>query len=312
MPIDYNAKVLPSPYHSHNGEVPLTRFIDMEDAAEVQLYKGITPEDIRDAGIFAAAGHAESPEEAAVHGDNFADIISGKTLWQAAEVLNVTLCFNNVSRVFTHQLVRSRVGVTFSQHCSGEGDWRHRDILVPRPDGSDEDFYGHMIESKMLYAKAVDSGHDVQEARHRLPPNVSTFIFMRACLATVAGIFAKRDCSMTQAWETMVIAQKMKATLLKAHPYLAKMFTSPCDSHRCWYMAGKENGGSGTRLFAPDEKHDTFPWNPDSFVHGMRTHKEVSSGAPVKARYFVGRREVSFTDWANEKIRIECKKGSKG
>jgi thymidylate synthase (FAD) len=253
---------------------------------KIEVCGKISKEDIRNAILMANVGHSESLETPR-ESNTVEDIISGKALWQCAEILKMTLKVSGITRTLTHQLVRARIGVTFSQHCSGEGDWRHRDILLPRCfPVQDADLISKFLNDKQLYAKLVDSGLCVQEARMVLPQNLDTFIVINACVGTLAQIYSKRLCTMTQSWEAHIFAKKLKEAVVNVHPWLSSLFVDQCSQGRCWYFAGRATGGSGTGLFHPDFTHDKFDWHPNSYVHGG-THASISSGPKIDPRYFI-------------------------
>ena len=56
---------------------------------------------------------------------------AGKTLPQILEGLSFTFTLNGVSRAFTHQNVRTRLGAAFMQHGGRDNDWRHRAWTMP-------------------------------------------------------------------------------------------------------------------------------------------------------------------------------------
>lgn len=56
---------------------------------------------------------------------------SGKTLQQVLEGVTFDFCINGVTRAFTHQNVRTRLGAGFMQHGGRDNDWRHRAWTMP-------------------------------------------------------------------------------------------------------------------------------------------------------------------------------------
>lgn len=59
------------------------------------------------------------------------DVFAGKTLQQALEKLTFSFCVDGVTRAFTHEFVRTRVGAAFMQHGGRDNDWRHRHWTMP-------------------------------------------------------------------------------------------------------------------------------------------------------------------------------------
>ena len=56
---------------------------------------------------------------------------AGKTLQQVLEGITFDFCIDGVSRAFTHQNVRTRLGAGFMQHGGRDNDWRHRQWTMP-------------------------------------------------------------------------------------------------------------------------------------------------------------------------------------
>jgi thymidylate synthase ThyX len=55
----------------------------------------------------------------------------GKTLQQILEMLTFTFVVDGVTRAFTHEYVRARIGSGFMQHGGRDNDWRHRNWTLP-------------------------------------------------------------------------------------------------------------------------------------------------------------------------------------
>lgn len=55
----------------------------------------------------------------------------GKTLPQILEGIKLHFTIDGVSRAFTHQNVRTRIGAAFMQHGGRDNDWRHRAWTMP-------------------------------------------------------------------------------------------------------------------------------------------------------------------------------------
>jgi thymidylate synthase ThyX len=51
---------------------------------------------------------------------------AGKSLQQDLEGINLWFTIDGVSRAFTHEFVRTRIGAAFKQHGGRDNDWRHR------------------------------------------------------------------------------------------------------------------------------------------------------------------------------------------
>lgn len=318
MPKDLNAPVWPEMRTLHKGEDPRTRFLDMENAKRVTVldYPGLPDRPNRhvmtaskrvfDGGCqqllsrltFARTCHSTEPVDL-LDGDSWDMLQSaagGKLLWQVAETLNYTLRLEGLSRICSHQLVRMRVGVTFSETCTGDHDWRHADFLVPRHwkfyeddvSGSLEDRIRHGLRAKALYAAAVDQGETPNTARYMIPPNLKVFVHMHTNLGSLAQWYAKRVCTMTQSWEMVVLAERVRQAVVAVTPWAAAAFQNPCKAGRCWYMRAKEDPLAMSNYYPPDKVHDTFNWHPDSFLYQRPSYAMMSDATPIPTRWYVG------------------------
>lgn len=367
----------------HRGEVPRTRFLDMEDAKKVTVltWPGMeaplyqprivdhTPEgkpiwavprvpmeydlttkepampplrgDAAFAATFAKTCHAPEPVDIAPHetlGDVLGAAAGGSLLWQNAETFYYGLRLEGLSRVCSHQLVRARIGWSFSETCTGDHDWRHGDFLVPRAWCQRplllKSKIRHMLMSKHLYAADVD-GADAQyddehrplplyginpvrrlavegesftpsmvydgpvfgspnDARYVLHPNLKVFVHAKVNLAALKEWYAKRICPMTQSWEMVKLAERVKEAVLKVTPWAAPAFTNPCEVGECWYLKAYRQPLAMANYFRPDEVHAHFmdDWHPDEFLFPDRTHQQMSSGEPFQTREYEGYRRV--------------------
>lgn len=305
MPKNTNAPKLISPFVNRKGETPLTRILPMEQAVSCDVLELHVPNHLVE---FVTACHKLNhwdpnkwtmPELVGYVG-------KGLSLPQCLEVISVHLRIHGVSRVLTHQLVRARVGITFSQQCTGDTDMRHADFIGPncfvaaegsvRP-GIMSRYIETVSLAKRAYASAVDSGYSVQEARYFLPHGEKSFIHAYASLATVVGLYHARRDWQTQTWEMICLAEKMKAAILKHDAGLA--FAGLFEPRPSWFHRTREVPFANTHLWAPSEKmgDDTFDWNPESFVHGDKTHAEVSSGPAWEPIHILGDEVVGVVDW---------------
>ena len=117
------------------------------------------------------------------------------------EMLNFSFLIGGISRITTHQIVRTRIGMTYSQRCSGDQDIRHDDVLVPKDIAYDEECYRQFISQnlqfKTWYAENADDGykngtHSIQTLRSLAPHCLSQFIIVTGSLLAFMGIIGKR------------------------------------------------------------------------------------------------------------------------
>lgn len=327
VPVWYTMRTL------HKTEPAVTRFLDMEDAKKVTVRAAPREEDARAYLDLALTCHNPEPlpdDAMDLRGwdtlDALGDTARGQTLWQVGEGLYYSLRFEGLTRVCSHQLVRARVGWTFSETCTGDHDWRNGDFLIPRPWMRNERFLEtaiqHMLLSKRLYASDIDGEmaweflepmagggallrvhrHEAFDdgspniARYILHPALKVFAHARVSLLALSEWYKKRSCAMTQAWEMVILAEKVKEAIIAATPWAAPAFTHPCALGQCWYLKAHKSPLAMANYYRPDEVHAAHmgDWNPKSFLFPDKTAEQMSSG-PVAftERKYIGLDRVS-------------------
>lgn len=289
MPENRAAPVTPRPFVSRRGERAVTLVLDAEDGIRVRVLRGpdLSAPGLEALAAFSGACHADRPRTGG-GGEGVLDAVAaGRTLWQCAEVLEWLVLIEGMDRVQSHQLVRQRVGVTFSQQCTGDRDCRVDDVLVPRAyaqpgrEGLLRSYVDDAVLAKVAYARDVDAGISIGEARRRLPHGMATFINVRWCLASLAAWFKQRREPMSQDWLTYVLAGKVREAVLAASPWAGAALREP-RAAGSWYNGVKEAGYSASHIWSPKgTDYDDYEWNPATFEHGSLSHEEVSSGPPV-------------------------------
>lgn len=282
-----------NPYENRKGQRPLTIVKDLNKTLKVELIR--VPQithalrEFIECGAMARAPHFT--EEA----DSLQFIINNNALWQAVETLHFDFRVTGCSRMLTHQLVRQRIGITFSQQCSDSVDWRHHNIVQPRALNANKTV-AHAIEGKMIYAKEMDE-QDVpcQVARYILPQCLETFLYIHVSLATLIPMVKKRICTMSQPWETHMWAALTTAAVLRKMPVFVKMFMPDCNKGTCFYHRAKENPASAY-LYQPDMFHgiEKFEWNPESYVHKDTNSIINDSGSPWPTKYYCSHDEITL------------------
>lgn len=299
MPRNLNAPIVPNPNPIFIGETPKTRFLDWLDAIKVTLLN----ENYRDANfamrVMQRMTWAHDFEDL-IHRAQAAELgssLAGQTLPLNLEVPTFTFLIEGVSRIITHQIVRTRLGVVFSQRGTGDQDCRHDDVLVPRslnrPGAST--YLGQYIEvtlrAKYSYSDMIDTlNHSLVAARYVLPQSLAQMIVVNINLAALIGLVGKRLCT-NETIEYNRVAELMVERVTAMFPELAPYLTADCDKPGgCYYQRafGKPFAGS---VYLPDAKHDKGPWHPLSYVYNQ-TRDEMLDGPPFETREYVGWRRV--------------------
>lgn len=131
--------------------------------------------------------------------------------------VSMTFLINNVTRAFTHQMVRYQVGASFVQESMRFVDKRDAMVLVSPTVAHDPTLLSEFVESTgdvfSNYASALESGVAVQDARGMLPHHVLTNLWVNLNLSTLAHIYWQRHCCQAQHLEWLTVVDQMKAAL---------------------------------------------------------------------------------------------------
>ena len=211
----------------------------------------------------------------------------------SVEVPSFTFVVGGISRVMTHQIVRGRVGFTYSQKGTANQDQRHGDVLVPRVYARSEnrslldDYVGLHLDAKEAYRRSVDSGRvSTFAARYMMPPSLAQFIWVNVSLAALIGMVGKRLCA-CEAHEYNWTAQLMVDRVVEKFPELESALRADCEKPGgCFYQRNFGNG-IGDTVHWPDERHDAGPWNPENYLFAG-TREELAGGPPFQTRAYVG------------------------
>lgn len=144
------------------------------------------------------------------------------------EFISYSFQISGVTRAFTHQLVRTRYGVSFAQQAQRVVDMSAFETRMPASVkvAAMDGVWGNLMDHiRKVYVDFVNSGIPAQDARGVLPTNVQTNILARFDLRALADMLGKRDNLRAQD-EYAEVARAMKAEVLKVHPW-AKIFLEP-------------------------------------------------------------------------------------
>jgi len=183
--------------------------------------------------------------------------IEGEALPLAMEIPTFTFKITGIDRIITHQIVRSRIGVTFSQHCTGDNDVRHLDMLLPKPilenvsERMKQKVVNALFNIKGIYAELLDEEKiSIQDARHILPQCIDTYIYMTANFMMLKNFCARRLCTNETVQMQRISTLIRKEIEEKVSPILAKHLIGICDkTKRCHFR--KNDSVFGGSVFHP-------------------------------------------------------------
>ena len=283
------------------GQKPLTKVKDYRKSIKVDLVKY----DDRDQMLkgtydFVKATWSETGRESDTATDEemkeaLHQMLSGKALGLGLETVSFIFRISGITRVDTHQIVRQRIGVTFSQQCTGDRMMHHNDILLEECINSSEDlndFIHATLQCKNTYAKMIDDGVSIQAARTILPHNLETFIFMKIDLSTLLFFHMKRIEDGSQTWQINQIAQQMADRVCEIYPEMVEVFEKNKKKFKFQKEASADRANSfSTGLYIP--KYDEFDYNNRDFLYPKKKEEMHFTNTPTKDRYFWGFSEIS-------------------
>lgn len=144
------------------------------------------------------------------------------------EFVDYTFLIEGVTRAFTHQLVRHRVGTSFAQQTLRVVDASAFDYLSEDTCKNNKLYHETMAIIRHNYDQLVhEQGANIQDARGILPTNIKTSIMFKANLRSLADIISARLCLRVQG-EFQAAAKYMKNLVLQVHPFTEQLFKPDC------------------------------------------------------------------------------------
>ena len=145
------------------------------------------------------------------------------------EMIHFVWLIKDVTRAFTHQLVRYRVGTSFAQESLRfSNKSAEAKVLCTLPAGYRgwEIYRLSIVHALTAYSELISEGIPVEDARGLLPTNILTSIFFDCSLRTLIHIWAQRMCHQAQVGEWQTVLQQMKQLMPDSR--LAELLTMPC------------------------------------------------------------------------------------
>lgn len=300
----HNPELIPKkhPFNKLFGQNALTRFCDYRKSIKVDLIKYDDPAEMLKGtyDFVKATWSLDGKESERASEDEMRDalkqMLSGKALGLGIETVNFMFRISGITRIDTHQIVRQRIGVTFSQMCSGDQWWSHRDCLVEESIAQDpillKEYISATLAGKNTYVNMIDSMKvSIQAAREILPQNLDTFIFMNVNLATLLFFHQKRIDDGSQTWSINIIAQQMADEVCRVFPDLTETF----EKNKTKFKFQKEASADRTNTFSTSlyiPKDDDFEYHTRDFLYPMKKKEMHFTNTPIEDRYYWGEKEV--------------------
>jgi len=175
------------------------------------------------------------------------DDLAKTALKTPMEPMSFVFLLTGVSRAFTHQLVRTRIGASYVQESMRFlGHKSKYKVLITGDATKRMKEYAHVVAKSIEeYELELSEGIPSEDARGVLPTNIMTSVYVGYALSTLAYVFKQRVCCQAQQGEWSPILVEMRkqiratcgdkvAGLIKANVELGKpcgygaSFDRPC------------------------------------------------------------------------------------
>jgi len=151
------------------------------------------------------------------------------TISTPLEFIDYIFLITNVTRAFTHQLVRHRVGVSFAQQSQRVANMSNFGYMTPGSicEKALSDYQGTMLEIEKGYKNMIDLGVPKQDARGVLPTNVYTNILMKINLRALIDMSRVRLCVRAQG-EFQKAVMLIREEVARVHPWAEEHIAPLC------------------------------------------------------------------------------------
>lgn len=152
------------------------------------------------------------------------------TIGSSLEFVDYMFLISGVSRAFTHQLVRHRVGVAFAQQAQRVVNMTDFDYIETGLCKGNPIYLEAMERISDSYHDLLEQGVAPQDARGVLPTNIATNIVMKINLRSLMAMAEVRLCYRAQG-EYQSVMKAMAEEVLAVHPWLKKKLQPCCIQH---------------------------------------------------------------------------------
>jgi thymidylate synthase (FAD) len=144
-----------------------------------------------------------------------------------------------VSRAFSHQFVRHRIGISFEQQSQRYVVFKRGRFPYTVPETVKDRGFGERVEALMadigaLYEEMVQAGVPGEDARFILPNATNTNFKITINFAALLHLADLRLCTRAQ-WEFRQVVAKMRAEIYRRYPELARQLQPKCGERRLGY-----------------------------------------------------------------------------
>jgi thymidylate synthase (FAD) len=156
-----------------------------------------------------------------------------------------TFAIDGISRACSHQLVRHRIGVSFSQKSQRYVKENQFEYVTPpkiaaKPELA-EKFDKAMADMQGVYEELLAAGVPAEDARFVLPNAASTSLVVTMNVRSLWHFFELRCCNRAQ-WEIRALANAMLTEVREVAPLLFAKAGATCDSMGICFEGGMTCG----------------------------------------------------------------------
>ncbi len=149
------------------------------------------------------------------------------------EHVNFTFAIAGISRACSHQLVRHRIGASYSQKSQRYVKEKQFEYVTPpkiaaKPELAAK-FEQAMIDMQHVYEQLLAAGVPAEDARFVLPNAASTSLVLTMNVRSLWHFFELRCCQRAQ-WEIRALANAMLAEVRQVAPLLFEKAGPTCES----------------------------------------------------------------------------------
>ena len=146
---------------------------------------------------------------------------------------------SGVSRAFSHQFVRHRIGISFEQQSQRYvtypgGKFPYTVPKTVEKAGLGDDMTAFFAQAGKLYEKMVEAGVPAEDARFLLPNATNTNFKITVNFASMLHISDLRLCTRAQ-WEFRKVVSLMRAEVIRVAPELGRQLQPKCGERRLGY-----------------------------------------------------------------------------
>lgn len=149
------------------------------------------------------------------------------------EHVSFTFGIEGISRACSHQLVRHRVGASYSQKSQRYVKEKQFDYVVPPKIAAEPElaakFADTMTALQGVYEELLAAGVPAEDARFVLPNAASTSLVLTMNVRSLWHFFELRCCQRAQ-WEIRALANEMLRQVREVAPLLFAKAGPTCDS----------------------------------------------------------------------------------